>query len=165
VDELTLVSGTVYLIPIWNAYANDVTGLTFFQTQQGNYTGDSNNLVALYTFDSTTTLTRRAISTNNANLWKATANTWATELFASPYSAGASQPLYVGLLYHQSAETTAPKILATNAPIHTNVYNFTISPSSGIFLGKRTGQTTCPSSIAISDVEVHSGAIPMVGIY
>lgn len=84
-----------------------VTGAVFYQGTQGNYTGDNNNYIFLYKVLNNGALVKVAGSSNNANLWKGTANTYVSEAFASTYPA--SPGMYMlGFLYNQSAQTTAP---------------------------------------------------------
>lgn len=89
-----------------------ITGLVVFMAVAGNFTGDQENSFGLYTSDGTT-LSRVAISSNDANIWKSTANTQTAFAFTSPYTS-AGGTFWIGYLYNNSAQTTAPQLYYVN---------------------------------------------------
>lgn len=153
--------GQVIFIAVYLPTAQTITGAVAYQSVQGNYTGDNNNKVGLYTY-SGGTLTLVASSTNDSELWKATANTFVSKDFSSPYSASAGL-LVIAFLWNNSASTTAPSLgraattinLAAMAPGTTN---------SGKLIGTLTGQTDLPSSQAMSGI-TGTASVIWGGIY
>jgi len=150
--------GVAVYVPI----AQTITGVKWFQIVQGNFTNTGYNGVALYTY-SGGTITRVALSTDSEATWEtATANTWGSVAFATPYSA--SEGLYyIGLLYCGGA--TAPSIggtvNATNSNV--NIGDFTNSAELSFTLN---AQTTTPSSLSLGSVGVTvSGNNPAVYLY
>jgi len=137
----------------WSAYylhrPQTLTGGKFYQTTQGNYTADQYNGFALYSV-SGGTLTKVAETTNNGNIWKATANTWVTVAFATPYDAPEGV-YYIAALYSSSSQTTAPQILGMTTLQGNNVglMDFTNSVK---LRGQRTAQTSLPASEATTNI-------------
>ena len=114
-QQTALADGVARFFPVYLAKPQTLTGVQFYQTIQGNYTADNNNQVGLYTVNAATgVLTRVAVSANNGNIWKQTANTTFKVAFSSTYLANAGV-YYIALLYNSSAQTTAPQILAKQA--------------------------------------------------
>lgn len=103
-----LTSATALFIAVYLPNDATITGVKWFQNTQGAYTADQNNYVALYSY-SAGTLTQVAISVNDGNIWKATTSTWSSKAFSSTYAASAGI-YFIGVLYHSSAQTTAPAI-------------------------------------------------------
>lgn len=103
-----LVDNTVRFVPVLLEKAKTLTGVKVYSVTAGSYTGDNNNRVGLYSY-SGGTLTLVASSTNSASLWTATANTVQSIAFSSTYAARPGI-YFVGLLYNQSAQTTAPSL-------------------------------------------------------
>lgn len=142
-----IVNGRAYFIPVWVYKSMTITGVKWLQATQGVYTSTNFNGVGLYTLSSGT-LTRVAISTDDGNIWKATANTMSSKAFSSTYSASAGL-YFVAILYCQSAQTTQPT-LATNQAISTwNGFtsDFTNSAKLCSYIGS---QTTLGTSFALS---------------
>jgi hypothetical protein len=84
-----------------------ITGVSFQQVTQGNYTADNFNGFALYSVaTSTGVITQVAVTADAATLFNASGNT-KTIAFTSPYVAS---PGYycTGFLYNESAHTTVP---------------------------------------------------------
>ena len=103
-----LADGSVRFIATYVPITATITGAKFFQVVQGDYTADNYNGIGLYSY-SGGTMTLVASSTNDGNIWKGTASTWQTKAFSATYSA-TSGLYFVGLLYNNSAQTTAPTI-------------------------------------------------------
>jgi hypothetical protein len=150
--------GVAVYVPI----AQTITGVKWFQIVQGNFTNTGYNGVALYTY-SGGTITRVALSNDSEATWEtATANTWGSVAFATPYSA--SEGLYyIGLLYCGGA--TAPAIGGTVNSVNSNVNigDFTNSAELSFTLN---AQTTTPSSLSLGGAGVTvSGNNPAVYLY
>lgn len=107
----TLLDNTVYFTKIYIPSSLTITGVVYYQVASGVFTADNNNRVGLYKLDSTSFSTAKLVasSANNTSLWKGTANSYVSEPFSSTYSA--DEGLYaIGILYCNSAQTTAPTI-------------------------------------------------------
>lgn len=158
----SLPDGTIRWVAVYLTKGATLTGVKVYMTVQGNYTGDNNNKVVLCTY-SGGTMTPVASSTNNLNVWKGTANTIVSIPFSSTYVATAGL-YYVGLLYNQSAQVTAPAIAQAAAlgDAGQSSMDFT---NSGKFYGSLASQTDVPSSpFAISTIT--AGTLPYwVAIY
>lgn len=127
-----------------------ITGVKWIQATQGNYTANNYNGVALYTL-SGGTYTRVAQSTDDGNIWKASANTLSSKAFSSTYSASAGL-YFIACLYCQSAQTTAPALYSTPSTVFQN-YTLDFTNSSKI-QGLITSQTSLPTSFAGSSASV-----------
>lgn len=108
----TLVDTREFLIPITLPRAGNLTFICYIQSVQGNYTADQNNRLALYSVASGV-LTLRAATANNGDLWKAATGIVSVNL-ETAYDAPAGT-YYIGWLYNNSAQTTAPTIAMTTA--------------------------------------------------
>jgi len=149
-QSIGLVTGQIRGFAVYVPIAQTITGVKWYQTIQGAFTGSGYNGVALFTY-SGGTLTRVALSTDSEATWEtATNNTWGNVAFATPYSASAGL-YFIGILYNGGA--TAPAIGGTVNSVNGNVNlgDFTNSAELSFVLGS---QTTMPSSISLSGVTV-----------
>lgn len=144
-----LVDNTVRFVAVYLDRAKTLTGIKVYSVTAGSYTGDNNNRVGLYTY-SGGTLTLVASSTNSASLWTATANTVQTIAFSSTYAA---QPglYFVGLLYNQSAQTTAPSLAGGTALGNLSRAALDYTNSAKVF-GTLGTSNDLPSSQAMSGI-------------
>lgn len=94
-----------YLVPS----TMDIEGVWFYQSTQGNYTGDEINGMALYSYDGAGNLTKVAETTNDANFWKGASSTWIKKAFSAVYTAAPGM-YWVEFVYNYSAQITAPVI-------------------------------------------------------
>jgi hypothetical protein len=142
----TLSNQVAAFVACWVPVAGTITGVRWFQTVQGAYTANNFNGVALYSY-SAGTLTRQAVSTDDGNIWKATASAWSNKNFAATYNAAAGL-YFVGFLWCRSAQTTAPALYA-NASFNAGdvILDFTNSAKLSATV---TGQTSLPTSQASS---------------
>lgn len=152
----SLADGTIRFAAVYVNRNCTLTGVKFYQSTQGSFTGDNTNGLALYSY-SGGTLTKVAETANDENIWKGTANTYQTVAFATPYVA--SQGIYfVAALYNTSAQTTAPTIGAyagmTNAAM--SGYDFT---NSAKLYGTLAAQATLPASQASSGITAGTAPI------
>ena len=104
-----LVDNSLFGVPVKLYAGQTVTGIKWWQVAQGSYTADQTNNVSLFSLVSGS-LTKVAESTNDGNIWKATANSWNSVAFTSTYAVTTTGVYWVGLLYNNSAQTTAPSI-------------------------------------------------------
>lgn len=148
---VTLTSGNLYLQKVYLATAQTITGIKWIQNVQGVYTGDASNVVGLYTY-SAGTYTKVAGSTDDATIWKTALNTLGNKAFSSTYVASPGT-YFIAILYHTSAQTTAPTIYAAaNAQATvSHKLDFTNSASLG---GSVATQTSLPGTQAASGVSV-----------
>ena len=138
-------SGTVYYMVTWIPNDTTLTGVSWYQTVAGNYTASGYNGVGLYSY-SAGTWTLVASSTNDNNIWTATANTYATKDFTTPYRA--SKGVYaIAFTYNRSAVTTAPTI--GRGGVLTNAAVSSIGTNSAKLYSSSSG-SSLPSTIAAS---------------
>lgn len=146
----SLIDGTIFWMAIHLPVARTLNGVKWLQIAQGNYTADNNNRIGLYSY-SGGTLTQVAATTNNGDLWKATANTLPSEPFSATYSAPAGT-YFVALLWNNVAVVSTPKIGATTTITSSGFQNLDFTNSAKVF-GVLAGQTDLPSPTqAISGV-------------
>jgi len=104
-----LVDNTIFFVPVPLYAGQTVTGIKWYQSAQGSYTADQTNNVQLFSLVSGN-VTKVAESTNDGNIWKAAATSWNSVAFTSPYAVTTTGMYWVGLLYNNSAQTTAPSL-------------------------------------------------------
>jgi hypothetical protein len=157
-----LVSQRIHFIPIYLAENATLTGVKIHCPNTGNYTGNNYNGVGLYSYNTGTGLLTLVASTaNDANFWKPTANIVTAKPFSATYSASAGL-YFLGALYCQSAQTTAPTMLVTSLGSATTAsLDFT---NSAKITGTLAGQTALPSTQAMSGITA-IGSCHMMFIY
>lgn len=108
---LSMADGQLFLQAIWVPENCTITGVSFPARTNGNYTGDNYNGIGLYTWNATTQTLTLVASTSNASDFWSTLSTleWNQKAFSTPYVATAGL-YFIGLLYNQSAQTTAPQV-------------------------------------------------------
>jgi len=144
----TMADNRVCFMATYLKKAGTITGIKWKQATQGSYTADGYNGVGLYTY-SGGTLTLVASSTDDGNIWKATTGTISSKAFSSTYAASAGLH-FIGVLYCNSSQSTAPVIGAILGATGTNIVNdFT---NSAKLNGHVVGQTSLPASIAMSSI-------------
>lgn len=136
----------LWLTPVYVGADSTITGVRWLQIALGNYTANNYNGVGLYTV-SGGTITLVASSTNNGNIWKTfTANTWGNEPFSTPYVATRGT-YYIGALYNNSAQVTAPSVGNVSIAAATvQSFDFT----GGRMYCYSASQLTLPASVALS---------------
>lgn len=155
----SLADGTLIIEAIYIDKPTTITGVKWFQYQQGNYTADNYNGVGLYTY-SGGTLTLVASSTDDGAIWKATANSWASKAFSAAYIANTGI-YFVAAIYNNSAQVTAPSIMKSTGG--TTVGDLSIDFTNGAKLsGIKTGQASLPTPLDIATV---SGAVTGNNMY
>jgi len=149
-NPVNLADNTARYSAIWLDKGMTATGVKWYQATQGSYTADQNNYVGLYSY-SGGTLTQVAISANNGDIWKATANTVASAAFGTPYSVTTSGVYFIGILYNQSAQVTAPAIgiQGTSTNLAVQALDFT---NSAKMHGTLAGQNSLPTPQVMSGV-------------
>ena len=102
----TLVDGRQYFTSYRITDTTLLTGVKFSTTQQGSYTPDNTNSIALYKWNQTS-WDKVAETANEGTLWSAVAGSVSAKTFTTPYVATPGW-YYIALLYNSSAQTTAP---------------------------------------------------------
>ena len=138
-------ANTVYYMVTWIPNDTTLTGVSWYQTVQGVYTASGYNGVGLYSY-SGGTWTLVASSTDDGEIWKATANTYPTKAFSSTYRA--TRGVYaIAINYNRSIVTTAPTI--ARGGVLTNAAVSSIGTNSAKLYSSSSG-SSLPSSIAAS---------------
>lgn len=116
--SIALVDGTMDFHAILVREPISVQGVKWWQVTKGSYTGDLENSVQLYSANPAAgTITQIATTGNVAAIWQTAASaSMGSQLFTTTVSL-APGVYYVGALYNQSAQTTAPAIGGMNALI------------------------------------------------
>jgi len=106
--NFTFSDGNQWFYTFYLDRNDTLKGVRFFMRQQGVYTADNYNGIGLYTM-SGGTLTLVDSTTNDGNIWKATANAWSNKDFVVPYVA--TEGFYVISVHaNWSAQTALPII-------------------------------------------------------
>ena len=141
-SSYTLVDTRMDVQAVYIRESKTITGVKWFQGVQGNYTADNYNGVGLYSYDGAGTLTLVASSTDDGNIWKASANSFGSKAFSSTYNA--SPGIYfIALLYNYSSQTTAPTIGSTGALLFITAFDFT---NSAKFRANRGSVSSFPAT-------------------
>jgi hypothetical protein len=141
-------TGILTLQAIYVPTATTITGGFWIQATNGSYVANNYNGVGLYSY-SGGTATLVASSTNDANVFQSGVGI-RKKAFSSTYSASAGV-YYVALLASWSSSTTAPNFWCDTASTDTywQAMDFT---NSSRYIGRLSGQTSLPSSVAFSSV-------------
>ena len=137
------------------AVGQTITGVKFYQRQQGNYTANNYNGIGLYSY-SGGTMTLVASSTNDGNIWKGTASTWQTKAFSTPYNA-APGIYFIATLYCNSAIITNPA-LGSLSSVDGGIVSYDFTNSAKIS-STLSGQTALPATQAQSATTPSQGSI------
>jgi hypothetical protein len=148
-SSTNLSSGVMIWVSVYLTSAQTITGVKFRQYTQGNFTGSNENSISLYSY-SGGTITRVAVSANDANIWKGASSSTQAVPFGTPYTASAGV-YYIGLLYSQSAQTTAPALFAAPS-LGDNTIVVGDFTNSARFVASVGGRTSSPASIAMSSI-------------
>jgi hypothetical protein len=140
----------------WSAiYVNKsftATGVRWIQGTQGVYVADAYNGIGLFSY-SNGTLTLIASSTDNGELWKATANSGNSTAFSSTVALTPGV-YYVAFLYNSSSQTTAPTVGSASS-MQSSISGAFFTNSAKLS-GTLTGQASFPATQAISGVSSSS---------
>jgi hypothetical protein len=157
-----LVDGQIKFTAVYLPKATTLTGIKVYVRVLGVYTGDNNNRVGLYSY-SGGVLTLVASSANNSTLWTSAANAVQTIPFSSTYAAS-SGIYFVGILYNNSAQTTAPTLASgvalNNLVMGSTAWGFTNSAklygtANGTNLTTPINMTAITSSVIPSWVALY----------
>ncbi len=142
--------------------AATLNGVIWYQQTAGVYTASNYNGIGLFSV-SGTTLTLVASSTTDGNIWKAASAGFASKGFSSTYPASAGTYVIV-YLYSSSAQSTAPAIGLSSAPVGANVMLGGFTNSAKLY-GTTTGNTALPSPTILWSSITVTGARPWFGLY
>jgi hypothetical protein len=149
-QPINLSTAQLRLIAVHVPIAATITGVKWYQSTQGNFTGNGYNGVGLYTY-SGGTATLVASSTDSEATWETfSANTWGNVAFSTPYSASAGT-YYIAALFNGGA--TAPALLGTvnSGNANVNIGDFSNSAKLSLTLGS---QASLPATVSMSGVGV-----------
>lgn len=160
-NNYTLLDGRVKFMAIWVPQRTLCTGATFFSTIQGSFTGDNFNGLALYT-QSGGTMNQVAITANDENIWKNTANSYPKIPWTAPLYV--EQGLYfIAALYNYSAEVTPPQVrsfASTSAGIVT-----TVDYANSLKISGYIDAALTPPASQVSSSTTADNAQPAFGLY
>jgi hypothetical protein len=139
--------GVLRIIGFYIREACTITGARWFQNASGVYTADNYNGIGLYTI-SAGVLTLVASSVDDGNLWKAAPTTWVTKNFSTAYPASVGM-LYLGMLYNNSAQTTAPTFGCSANMISGATQQSDFANNAKIF-AFNSGNNVLPTNLAMS---------------
>ncbi len=159
---VNLTNNAIRFVAVWLAQPSLITGIAFYSKVAGVFTGNNENRLALFSY-SAGTQTRVAITANDETIWKNTANTFVQVPFTATYSA-AKGLYFVGIIYNNSAQTTAPQIDMTAIGTPNGTQSNVLFSNSAFTTGQITAQNTMPSSIAINTITPVTG-VPWVALY
>lgn len=142
--------------------AQTLTGVKWYQATAFAGTGNQYNGFGLYSY-SAGTLTLVASSTNDANIWKQTSNTYGTKAFSGTYSAAAGI-YFIGILYCSSAVTTSPQWGGGNTALSgaQTALDFT---NSVAFVSSLSTVTALPTTQAASGLAATVTAMRWIALY
>ena len=146
-----LADGQISFMLVRFRKADTILGVKWLQGTQGNYTADNYNGVCIGTLSSGT-ITIQAISTNDGNIWKGTANTWQTKAFTSGYAVSANTTYVIGIVYNNSAQVTLPTIYGSSSTSVAAAQTADFTNSVKLY-GSKVGV----SSITVGDTHAWSG--------
>ena len=149
-------SGTsaMYVTSVYATETVTVTGVTFYQVQQGAYTANNYNGVGLFKFIGATGYLQ-ASSTNDGNIFKAISGTFVSKAFSSPttLSPGAYT---IALIYSNSTSSVNPQLGAmASTASYSNIASFNYTNGAKLS-GSKTTQTSMPTLLAWSEITVTS---------
>lgn len=159
--SVALSDNTIFLQLLYpQPYSYVIDSLTMIQYTQGNYTGDNENRVGVYSYNlATDTYTLRASIANNSELWKASTGATITCVLTTPYTTTANEILYTAVLYNNSAQSTGPTLVGTNL-VATGYTDKAFLGNMKYFINaQKTGQNTLPSSFTSAS---RIGVCPMI---
>lgn len=153
-NSILISSGVTSYTAIYIHTTTTITGVKWYQQNQGNYTANNYNGVGLYS-TSGGTLTLVASSSNDGNIWKASGTAFASKAFAATYTANPGI-YYIGALYSNSAQVTQPTVgfagSAAAGSSNLGVLDFTNNNKMNGTAG--SSLTTLATSVAASGIAI-----------
>lgn len=156
----TMSDGITRFVAVYIESTETITGVMLALNTAGDYTADNYNGVGLYS-EASGTLTLRASSADDGNIWKTAATSVITKAFSSTYVATPGL-YYVAILWNNSAVNTSPKLATMGL---TSAAYLTLDfPNSVKLCGYKSGHTALPASIELSTIGNEPG-MPLVYLY
>ena len=145
-STLALTDGSLYLNSIYINKESVINTVSTYQATAGSYTPDNYNGVGIYSFDIlTATYTLIGSSANTATLWTTAPGVNSINL---------STPLtlqkgvyFIGILYNNSAQVTAPVVGVVNTVLSQSILNNITLPANTFLASVATGQSTLPTTL------------------
>lgn len=156
-----LTDNTARYTAVWVPYNFTSTGAMFLMVTQGNFTGDQTNALALYSY-SGGTLTKVAETANDQNIWKNAANAFVKVAWATPVAVTRGV-YFVGAIYNNSAQVTAPTLLTAGSYVATTMATTDLTNSAKI-RGTVAAQNSFPATQASTGITAVAGC-SWFGIY
>lgn len=141
----TLVDAQVRFESIYVYSAHNINGVKWKQGVAGVFTADNNNRIGLYSYLAGT-LTLVASTPDDGTTWKVTTGEFGSAAFSVPYLA---QPgvYFIGIIYNNSAQTTAPVLGGSSNSSTLSNLDFT---NSALLRGTLAAQTDIPTTQLMS---------------
>jgi hypothetical protein len=162
-SSMALADERLVFVATYLSTPQTITGVKLVMNLAGDYVANNYNGVGLYSV-SGGTLTLRASSTTNGNLWKATVNTVVTQAFSSTYAAPAGL-YYIAFVWSTSDGSPAvvPKIYAGAA---TAAICASFDFTNNLFLvGYIASKTALPTPTIEASTITPYAALPFASLY
>lgn len=158
----TLADNTTIYTAVYLPVAATITGVAWVQGIAGNYTADNYNGVGLYTY-SAGNITKVASSTDDGNIWKGTVSTFQTKNFSATYAATAGL-YYIGILYNNSAQVTAPTVSAISSTSSTGAKSADFTNSAKLAASHAAQNTLAAGPVSFVGLSVIANS-PYFALY
>ena len=152
-------TSAMYTTTVYAPVQTTVTGVTFYQQTQGNYTANNNtNRVGLYQFVGATG-SLLASSIGATGLYAQPSGTFFSQPFSAPITIFPGEYV-IAFVYSNSATTTAPTLggLASTTDFP-NLSSFNMT-NGAMLTASKTTQTTMPTTILWSELTVTAPTTP-----
>ena len=157
--SVSLTDGRFMFAPVWLSKRSTITGLAFLPATVGNFTGDAENALGLYSY-SAGTITLIAKTANTEGVWKNTTATFVKAPLSAPQTLAAGI-YFVGTLYNNSAQTTAPAIRVTSTLANAAQSQLDIAFP---WVGYIAGQASIPATLDLTTATAQQ-ALPIFFLY
>lgn len=157
--SVSLTDGRFMFVPVLLTKRATVTGIAWLPATAGNFTGDAENALGLYSY-SAGTITLVAKTANDENFWKAAQSSFQKIPLAAPQTLAAGV-YFVGTLYNNSAQTTAPavRVSVTLAQATQSTLDLGFP-----WVGYVTGQAAMPATLDLTTATAQQ-AVPVFFLY
>ncbi len=158
-SNFTINDGLIHLTSIYIPKTSVISGVSWYQGTQGNYTADNYNGIGIYSFNAITkNLTLVGSTDNDGDIWKTIGNSLGSKNFSTPLTLEAGV-YYIAALYNNSAQTTAPSYAYNGLNIvSTTISGLNLTLPSNVYLNAVTvaTNTTLPGTILSTDIVSNS---------
>jgi len=152
-DELALVNGRIYLVPVFLNRTTTIASLGFIVNTEGVFTADNENRLAVYE-DQAGVLTRVGITPNSDSIFTSTGAK--TVNLTSSISLMGDKIYWIAILYNNSAQTVAPQIGgdAYSLPFSFRDSFLPVNTSASRFIAGATMPATITLSATTRSIEI-----------